>query len=113
MKLNFRWAVKKGVHQNGENLYLNRIRVGMIDWNDMRSRSDNHTDNDWVRRVLLPSLAEASKVAYSGSREEARAKTERTVTSWFTEATSEEPIVSTVRHIEFDTLRNKLRKKNA
>ncbi len=110
MKLSFRWAVKKGQHQNGENVYLNRIRVGMIDWNDMRSKGSDHSDNDWICRTLLPSLTEKSKIVYSGSREEARAKVERTVASWFNEATSEKPVVTTVQSVEFDTLRSKLKR---
>ncbi len=110
MNLKFRWVVKTSHYQNGENVYLNKIKVGMIDWNDMRSRSADHSNNDWISKVLLPSLRDESKVAYSGSREEARAKIERIVTSWFKEATSENPVVSTVQSVEFDTLRSKLKR---
>ena len=83
MNLKFRWVVKTGQYQNGESVYLNRIRVGMFDWNGARSRDAPHDNNDWICRVLLPSLKETSKVAYSDSREEAKAKIERTVTNWF------------------------------
>ena len=109
MKLKFRWVVKNGRHQNGESVFLNRIKVGMFDWNDMRSRDEPHSGNDYICRVLLPSLKEESKITYSSSREEARIRIEQTVTSWFIEATSEKPVVSTVQTVEFDTLRAKLR----
>jgi len=85
MKLNFRWVENKAQFGTGEFLYHNRIRLAVYYWNSSRSREDE--TNIWVGHVDLPSVNPG--IVYSESQDEIKAKIEKVVTDWFTEALKE------------------------
>lgn len=90
VRLNFIWKQKKGEYQQGDNLYLNKIRIASFDWNIARSRNDTSQDNRYVGHIELPSLSDTSKRVYAGTPEEIKNKIEQAVELWFTEALREE-----------------------
>ena len=61
-ELNFKWVEKKGRFDNGESLYLNRIKLGGYGWNSSRSKSDNPDDSiNWTGELALPSLSKKTQ----------------------------------------------------
>ena len=85
MELHFTWKPNKGQYSNGENLYLNRIRVAGYGWNSTRNRDAEPRKPDWVGRIDLPSLKQASK--FGDTTDEVKGKIEQSVTNWLNEAT--------------------------
>jgi len=87
MKLNFVWKTK--TDSNEERLYLNRIRVGYLNWNFSMSKEDAETlkANRYVGGTYLPSLK--IERIYGATPEEIKPRIEQLVTSWFTEALKE------------------------
>lgn len=83
-KLIFRWKKKTGQYQQGESLYINKIRVGGWGWNSARSRLEADDSTRWIGYVDLPSSKEQR--VYGANTDEVKAKIEQTVIAWFIEA---------------------------
>jgi len=77
----FHWRTQKRTYQNGEDLYLNRIRVGDGCWNMGRSKGDKDDSTKWVGHAFLPSLKDLSKRVYGSTLDEVKSKVERIVNS--------------------------------
>jgi hypothetical protein len=79
MKLKFIWKVKTGQFQNGEKLYLNSIHIASYSWNGL----NNTGDNAYVGYTVMQTHNER---IYAPTIEAIKAKIEKLVTDWFTEA---------------------------
>ena len=88
-KLNFTWKKKTGQYQQGDALYVNKIRLASFDWNSGRSQGDTDQSTRYVGYIELPSLSDTSKKVYGGTPEEIKPKIEQVITNWFNEALRE------------------------
>ncbi len=85
-RLNFIWKKKMGLYQQGDALYVNKIRLASSEWNSGRSQGDTDETTRWVGFVELPSLSDKSQRVYGSTPEEIKSKIEQVVTAWFNEA---------------------------
>ena len=88
MKLNFTWKRKTGQYQNGDDLYLNRIYLGEVSWND--SLSKNMPEDDKIKKQYSGSTHLYSNKTYYGSTaEDVKTQIEKAILVWFNEALKE------------------------
>lgn len=85
MKLLFKWVPKADKYATGENLMLNRLRLGGYSWN---FSSQKDPGLKWRGLINLPSLKNEGYV-YGASEDEVKANCEAVVKQWFCEAVRE------------------------
>ncbi len=84
MKLNFKWVKQKGQYQNGEDLFINRVRIGSYGWHSMMSKnepSEYKTTHQYSGNCNLPEFVNSR--IYESTPELIKAKIERMATNWF------------------------------
>jgi hypothetical protein len=88
IKLNFQWRRQTGPYQQGYDLFLNRIRIGFVSWNDSMSR-DLPADKKAAIRYVGGSYMLSDKRWYGTTPEEVETLIEKDLVAWFTEALKE------------------------
>lgn len=85
MKLNFAWKEDTLPYQNGESLFLGRIKVASYGWNITRNRDKPNNNDNWVGSINLPNIS--NKHIRDNDTELLKTKIESLVNAWFDEAT--------------------------